>query len=478
MEFISVNEIMGTLRRRWLLIAGIALLAAVGGYVAAKTIMPTEWGTKVTLLLEPSSPSSSSDMLSLLAGSRAASSSTATFISVLRSRTLRERVAEKLDLAKAFEVGGVRAAGGQLASMLNVESRGGILTISIESEGDSLVFLNDEEKLATGKLIADIANTYASELQEYLSNTDFTRASARRKFLGEQLERTDRELLAAEDALVAYATDHGMVSPSSQSGAAVEGLKQLRARELDLRVSIEGARKTLAAAMADLNSQDRLMVSSVSERRNPALDRLHARALDIQREIAEQMEIQGKSEQHPDVQALTVELAEAQSQISEELENEMYAGSQQLTVDPSYSSLVKTVLNTQLEVSGLEAKLSTVRAAKGQALAEVREMPATSTRYGQLQREVKLKTSAYQRLAEQFEAARVSEAAAVPKFAVLDEALPKRNPSGPSASKFAILGLFAGGFFAVLLAFWLDFRLAARERGPQREAMRPGNGEQ
>ena len=48
----------------------------------------------------------------------------------------------------------------------------------------------------------------------------------------------------------------------------------------------------------------------------------------------------------------------------------MYAGSQQLTVDPSYSSLVKTVLSTQLEVSGLEAKLATVRAAKGQALAE------------------------------------------------------------------------------------------------------------
>jgi len=126
---------------------------------------------------------------------------------------------------------------------------------------------------------------------------------------------------------------------------------------------------------------------------------------------------------------------------------------------------VKTVLSTQLEVSGLEAKLATVRTEKGQALAAVREMPATSTRYGQLQRDVKLKTGAYQRLAEQFEAARVSEAAAVPKFAVLDEALPKRNPSGPSASKFAILGLFAGGFSAVLLAFWLDFRRRAAGKG-------------
>ena len=458
MEFISLNEITGALRRRWLLIAGVAMLTAVAGYIVAKTVMPTEWGTKVTLLLEPSPGSSSGDMFSMLAYSRTASSSTATFISVLRSRTLRERVADKLDLAKALEVGDTRAAGGQLASMFDVEARGGILTIAIETEGAPLAFLSDEEKLATGQLIADIANTFASELQEYLGTTDFTRASAKRKFLGEQLERTDRELLAAEDTLVAYATDHGMVSASSQSGAAVEGLKQLRARELDLKVSIEGARETLAVAMADLSSQDRLMVSSISERRNPALDRLHARVLDIQRAIAERMEIQGKSEQHPDVQTLTVELAKAQSQIADELENEMYAGSQQLSVDPSYSSLVRTVLTKQLEVSGLEAKLATVRTAKGQALAEVREMPATSTRYGQLQREVKLKSGAYQRLAEQYEAARVGEAAAVPKFAVLDEALPKRNPSGPSAGKFAVLGLFAGGFFAVLLAFWLDFR--------------------
>jgi uncharacterized protein involved in exopolysaccharide biosynthesis len=94
--------------------------------------------------------------------SRAASSSTATFISVLRSRTLRERVADKLDLAKAFEVGDARAAGGQLASMVNVEARGGILTISIETEGEPLTLLSDEEKLRIGQLIADIANTFGA----------------------------------------------------------------------------------------------------------------------------------------------------------------------------------------------------------------------------------------------------------------------------------------------------------------------------
>ena len=164
MEFISVNEIMGTLRRRWLLIVGVALVVAVGGYIAAKTVMPSEWNTKVTLLLEPSAPSAPGDMLSLLAGGRASGSSTSTFISVLRSRTLRERVAEKLDLAKAFEVGSARAAGGILASMFNVESRGGILTTSIEAEGDSLALLSDEEKLATGQLIANIANTVLSYL--------------------------------------------------------------------------------------------------------------------------------------------------------------------------------------------------------------------------------------------------------------------------------------------------------------------------
>jgi uncharacterized protein involved in exopolysaccharide biosynthesis len=102
MEFISLNEITGALRRRWLLIAGVAMLTAVAGYIVAKTVMPTEWGTKVTLLLEPSPGSSFGDTFSMLAHSRAASSSTATFISVLRSRTLRERVADKLDLAKAF----------------------------------------------------------------------------------------------------------------------------------------------------------------------------------------------------------------------------------------------------------------------------------------------------------------------------------------------------------------------------------------
>ncbi len=462
MEYISVNDIMATLRRRWFLIAIVALVGAVAAYIAVKTLMPTEWQTKTTLLLEPSGNTTSNPLLGLIPD--LGGNESGTFVNILRSRTLRERVAVAADLANRFEVSNERAAGSLLATMYTVESRAGILTVSVTMEGPPYMLLSEAEEKQLGQLVSDIANTMASELQIYLETTDFTRASVRRKFLEDQLTRTDRELLAAEDALVAYATAQGMVSPASQSGAAVENLKQLRARELDLNVTIQGARETLSVAMADLSSQERLWVSSISEKRNPSLDRLHARVLDVQRQIAEEMEIQGKSEQHPDVQALILELAEVQAQIAGEVETEMYAGSQQLTVDPQYASLMQTVLNKQLEVSGLEAKLATVRSARGEALAEIEAIPAASTRYNQLQREIKLKTEAYQRLAQQYEAARVSEAAAVPKFAVLDDARPKKHPSGPGAAKFCVVGALAAAFFGTLLAFWLDFR---RERAAQ-----------
>jgi len=176
------------------------------------------------------------------------------------------------------------------------------------------------------------------------------------------------------------------------------------------------------------------------------------------RQIAQQTEVEGKSQQHPDVQLLQTELEEAQAQLADELTKEMVTDSRQLSVDPSYRELVNTALLNSLQRSDLEAKLEVLRAEKERVLAELRAMPSLSAQYEQFQRQVRDKSEAYNRLSEQYETARVAEAASLDQFSVLDPAIPPRRPSAPSLIRSVFLAGFIGFVFATLCAFWRQGR--------------------
>jgi len=461
MEQLSFADLMETIRKQRVFIVAVTVLVMFLAGARLYFLVPQEWSAATTIIFEHDSGYSPGSLAQLMYAARipGAGGVSSTFRTVLRSRKIRERVAEKMDLLTVLGMKSVRAAAGRLGPLYDIEMTAtGIMTIRTEWEGPPKALSGGAEEDEAPELAAELANTLVEALGEFLNEADYSRATRLRKFLEEQLVQIEAELLEAEDALVVYASQHRMVSPSTQSGAVFSRYNDLRQRESNLRVNLRGAQQTEQEALEHLHAQERMAISAISETRNPRIDALQKRILDLQRQIAQQTEVEGKSHDHPDVQRLQTELEKAEDQLADELSEEMFTSTRQFTIDPSYGKLVATALSERLQRSGLEAQLDAVRVEKERALAELSTMPSLSAQYDHLQRQVRLKTEQYSRLSENYEAARLAEAGRQDQFSVLDAAIAPRGPSGP----FLVRGLLATGFvtfvLATVLAFWREGR--------------------
>ncbi len=234
---VSVMELVAILvsSAHWILIslaAGLAVGALVclfqsPAYRAEATLLPEEVSSRSGLMANVS------ERISFWPVS---TRSTQVFYStILRSRAVAEMVSERLGLAEWLEWPTSRHDRERLAvdklqrSVTVTEmardrfyTGGGLITISIEGH----------EPVRS----ADIANTYAHVLDEYLTENAATSASRIRRFLERRLAETNRELQEAQSDLQEFQERHGAINIDEQATATIQLLSELEARRVGLSV--------------------------------------------------------------------------------------------------------------------------------------------------------------------------------------------------------------------------------------------------
>jgi uncharacterized protein involved in exopolysaccharide biosynthesis len=126
---------------------------------------------------------------------------------------------------------------------------------------------------------------------------------------------------------------------------------------------------------------------------------------------------------------------------------------------------------SRMQYSG-GSELPSDSGAGGQARQEyhlpVSKMPGVAVEYARLMREVKIQETVFTLLTQQYEQAKIAEARDMPMVQVLDKAVPAERKSKPKA---ILISAIVGGlslFFAVFLAFFLEYLERARTlRGGQ-----------
>lgn len=466
MDQLSFAEIMRVLRRQWRIIAAIVFVAGAAAVVHTWFFVPQLWSASCTILFEPQLTPSAlpAELAGLLPMTGGRSSDT--YSAVLQSRSIRERVVERLNLVEEFNLQDYpEYAEEVLQGMYNVVTKRAVADVMIVNSYTSAPprrRSTQAERDHAAQLAADIANALVEELRLFLESADYMRANQRTEFLAEQARQAEAAMLAAQDELVKYAVQHGLIAPDSQLGEAVRAASSLQSRVAELRMQVEGARKREQQALDQLNSQERLVVSAISEQRNPAIDEIQTRIRELQQQIAQMTEVEGKSERHPDVERARVTLEAARRQLQDALAEEMRVSREDLGPSAGYNTALSAALTTQLERSGLEAQLTSALAARQQAIGELQTLPSSAAQYTYLEGQLTLRTSIYEQIAKQYETSRVSAASAMPKFTVLDPAIPPRRPNGPSARQNAMLAVMAGLALGVIVAFWREGREARR----------------
>jgi len=363
---ISLLDLLIVLAKHKKLILGLPIAAAVLA-AGVSLLMPNVYTATARILPLQQSLSTAAAMLGQLGAlAEAAGSSLGIkipnnlYVGMLKSHSVADNLIAKYKLKDRYDVETQDDARSRLRAVTSISvGKDGVITIEVDDEDP--------------KLAAELANAYVDELHRLNRTLAATEAAQLRLFLERQLQQTKDSLTQAEVELKNVQQATGVVQPDAQGRAAIEAVAALRAR--------------IAAKEAKL-----------------AAVRTFA------------------TEQNPDYQRLTQELA------------------------------------------GLRGQLARFeRGGETSALPSAGRLTEAGLDYVRRLREVKYQETVFELLAHVLEAVKLDEARNASLIQVLDRAVPPERKSKPRRTLIVLLSALAAGFLAVILAFLRE----ARERALQ-----------
>jgi tyrosine-protein kinase Etk/Wzc len=211
----------------------IGIPAAVGLIAVIVVLLLPTWYTATARIMPPQqSQSNAVAILGQLGGLSGGVASQAlgiknpsdVYIAMLKSRTVGDRLIERLDLRKIYDKD-LYYARRELAGRSFISSgRDGIITIEVDDQDP--------------KRAASIANGYIEELQKLTVNLAVSEAGQRRLFFESQLKKAKSDLAASEGDLRSFSEKGGLINPQGQIGLSVAAAAALRgqisAKEIQL----------------------------------------------------------------------------------------------------------------------------------------------------------------------------------------------------------------------------------------------------
>lgn len=217
----TLVDVLITLAKHKRALIGFPLVAAI---IAAgiSMILPPVFQATTTMLPPQQAQSSASAILSQLGGMASIAgvgglkSPNEMYIGMLKSRTVADRLIERFQLTKTYQVNSLEEARKRL--QLNTKilaGKDGLITIAVEDENQAVV--------------APMANGYVEELHRLTQVLAVTEAGQRRIFFEKQLQIAKGKLEDSEVDLKSALARNGMTSVDSSSRAIIETAARIRA---------------------------------------------------------------------------------------------------------------------------------------------------------------------------------------------------------------------------------------------------------
>jgi capsule polysaccharide export protein KpsE/RkpR len=167
--------------------------------------------------------------ISSLAGAK---NPTEQYVALLQSATISDRMVDRFDLMKVYDVDYRFRAREELAKNVRF----------VVGKKDGLVSVEVEDELP--QRASDMANQYVDELRRVTGELAITEAQQRRLFFESQLTQTRDRLTAAQQSLSSSGFSQGALRADARASA--EGYARLRAEVTSAEVRLQTLRRNLA----------------------------------------------------------------------------------------------------------------------------------------------------------------------------------------------------------------------------------------
>jgi uncharacterized protein involved in exopolysaccharide biosynthesis len=439
---INLMEVIGIIKKNIFLILLLFFVFVFSSGIITYFFIPKTYQSNTTFYLEEKG--SSSGALAALSSQLGALGGLVPGIS---GGGTKAELCSEIILSRKF-LGEILSEQGLPAEPEDIINLRSVVTIDNKKSGAMQISVKWTDPQTAFALTDQIFKKYKQVVEEQIN----TNNSSNKSFLEEQYQKSLERLTLAEEALLSYQKEKGIIYLPEQATKTIGYLAELEKQKVEAEVGLREARERLKKTDAQLSTEAPMIKSAISETANPFLGKFKESLAQIEQELAQARKTY--MDEHPVIQKLLAGREELLRNM--ELEKELILSGETRTVNPIYQTLAGGYLAGQIEVAGLEARFSALKKVCDDFGKMVAELPDSMLQYGRLLREQKVAEQVYMLLVTQLEQAKISEAKEENVvIQVIDPPVaPHKKHSPSTVTNMAIAGLLA----LFLGVFWAFFR--------------------
>ncbi len=459
-------DISGYLRAffkgKWIILTVFVASLLIATFIAYS--QPDVYESTTTLILR--NPSSSASVIVSFTSDKDAEDR-GNEIQILKSRTLGEEVAYELVQA-VYQNPNTRV---DTLAIIKDEN-GNIAPIDLIA---ARVRNGLDVKLAKGSTFMEVSfralNPYEAALvsrtavkvyEDRKKKSASKAATALRLFLQEQLEQKRGKLLDSEERLQRYMEDQRVVAIGEESNRMI-------ARYSDALAKVDEAEVMLNALTASLNAYKQEMTALEPKLANSAVQASTENYTKLFQQVIAQKQVDRDkilSDPNQDNQNVQNQLRQFDAEIEvykqklqKEFEQQVKDGYANIQYPEYYQEVAKKKLATELEIIGIQSRLTAYRKLAEEYDKAFLRTPAKNIEFARLQRNAQTYQELYNLLEKRYQEALISEEQTPSGIEVVDLAVPQYVPVAPKRPVTIIFGVVIGlilGLGIVLLIHALD----------------------
>ena len=307
----------------------------------------------------------------------------------------------------------------------------------------------------------DAANIVNKLMDVYLQNnvlSNRAEAVAARKFITEQLPKSEDTVRQAEARLRIFKEQNNVVALEEEAKAAVNAIAELDRKIDETQTELEGAiaRSAGLQGKTGLDSQQAMALNSLKE--SPAVQEILGEVQKIEDQLAsERTRFQ---EENPTIVNLKLKLAAKrtllQDRVQQVLGNQQQLPSDNLQIGALQQKLTADLVYAEVQRMDLANQVAFLSRAKSAYKERANILPRLQQTQRDLERQVEAAQSAYQVLLKNFQEIRIAENQNVGNVSVIAYAQVPEKPISARKLKLVAVGVVLGGLLYVITAFLVD----------------------
>jgi succinoglycan biosynthesis transport protein ExoP len=293
-----------------------------------------------------------------------------------------------------------------------------------------------------------VANTLIDTFTERMTLLVRSEQSEVRKFIGERMVESKKELEKAETLLQKYKTDENIAAPTEEAKAIVERLSSISKLSAENTVALASSQAKVSSVNKELAEEKPGFVAD-----SLLIQQYKGKLADLEVQLVTLS--QNFTDKHPQILSTRAAIIETKAKLNTESARVLNAEAP--SMNPIHLGLLQGKIQAEAEIAAGNAQKEAINKIVADNEKELNKLPAKEQGLVRVMRDATVAQEIYVMLAKRHEEARISEVMQPTDVQVIDIAAIPVKPISPKKTLNVMIAAVLGLFIGLGLAFMSEY---------------------